>query len=209
MDDIFTGMDPDKRDRIINAAIEEFAAYPYDKASTNSIVKNAGVSKGLLFHYFENKQVLYEKLIGFVIQKLFDAIVNRIDWRESDLIERIRQIALIKMEVSKTYPHMFDFMMKTLTYKRAGNIDDIVELYKGYGFDFQKVNEDVFSRNIDYSKFRDPETIRESVNIVRWSLEKFGEEQLLLLGNDGKLDFAQAVAGLDHYMDILKKTFYA
>ena len=71
MDDILDGLDPEKRDRIINAAIEEFARYPFEKASTNNIVKKAGISKGLLFHYFDSKQALYEKLIGFVINMLY------------------------------------------------------------------------------------------------------------------------------------------
>ena len=43
MDDILNNIDSDKRDRIINAAIDEFAAYPFEKASTNNIVKKAGI----------------------------------------------------------------------------------------------------------------------------------------------------------------------
>ena len=62
MDEILKNIDAEKRDRIINSAIDEFAMYPYEKASTNNIVKNAGISKGLLFHYFENKQELVQHL---------------------------------------------------------------------------------------------------------------------------------------------------
>ncbi len=49
MNDIIQSIDPEKRDRIINAAIEEFSSFPYEKASTNHIVKNAGISKGCSF----------------------------------------------------------------------------------------------------------------------------------------------------------------
>ena len=45
-----------KRQRILDAAIREFAEHGYDKASTNSIVKEAGIAKGLLFHYFGSKK---------------------------------------------------------------------------------------------------------------------------------------------------------
>ena len=45
----------EKQDRILNAAIKEFAQKGYDSASTNEIVKEAGISKGLLFHYFKIK----------------------------------------------------------------------------------------------------------------------------------------------------------
>ena len=44
-------MDEEKKQKIINASIEEFSK-GYSLASTNEIVRKAGVSKGLLFHYF-------------------------------------------------------------------------------------------------------------------------------------------------------------
>lgn len=208
MDDILAGLDQDKRNRIINAAIEEFASFPYDKASTNNIVKKAGISKGLLFHYFDSKQAMYDRLIGFVIDTMYHATIDRINWAETDLFERLKQLAIVKLELSRIYPHMFDFMLKMLTNKQATKVQDIIELYKTFGIDFQQVNEDIYTRNVDYSRFRDPETVRETINIVRWSLEKFGEEQLMLLGTDPKRSFADAVTGMDHYMDILKKSFY-
>jgi len=208
MDEIMAGIDPEKRDRIINAAIEEFAIYPYDKASTNNIVKKAGISKGLIFHYFDSKQALYDKLIGFVIDTMYHATIDRINWLETDLFERIKQLAIVKLEISRDYPHMFDFLLKMLANKQTSKVADIMELYKSYGIDFQKVNEDIYTRNVDYSRFRDPSTIAETINIVRWSLEKFGEEQLLKMGADSRPHFADAVAGMDLYMDILKKSFY-
>jgi len=208
MEDILAGLEQEKRDRIINAAIEEFASFPYDKASTNNIVKKAGISKGLLFHYFDSKQALYEKLIGFVIDTMYHATIDRIDWQETDLFERLKQLAIVKLELSRIYPHMFDFLLKMLTNKQASKVQDIIALYKTYGIDFQQVNEDIYTRNVDYSRFSDPATVREAINIVRWSLEKFCEEQLLQLGTDPKQSFTEAVASMDRYMDILKKAFY-
>jgi len=46
----FLKLDDEKKDRILNAAMKEFR-YGYVKASTDIIVKEAGISKGLLFHY--------------------------------------------------------------------------------------------------------------------------------------------------------------
>lgn len=208
MEEILPNIDPEKRKRILNAAIEEFASFPYEKASTNNIVKTAGISKGLLFHYFGSKQDLYETLAGFVIHTLYHAIVEKIDWDETDLFERIEKIAIVKMEVGRTYPHMFDFVMKMLAYKNAGSIDKIIALYRRYGLDFKQMNEDIYTKNVNYAKFRDPSTIAEAINIVRWSLEKYAEEQLLKLGNDAGLDFGEAISGMDRYTVILKKSFY-
>jgi hypothetical protein len=39
-------------------------------------------------------------------------------------------------------------------------------------------------------------------------LEKYGEEKLFRLGDDEKLDYAQAVVDMNRYMNILKEAFY-
>ena len=42
----FLNLPDEKRQTIINAAIEEFAEYGLENASTNRIVANSGISKG-------------------------------------------------------------------------------------------------------------------------------------------------------------------
>ncbi|MCK5128274.1 MAG: TetR/AcrR family transcriptional regulator [Clostridiales bacterium] len=208
MDYTLANIDSDKKDRIINAAIEEFSLYPYEKASTNNIVKSAGISKGLLFHYFKSKQDLYDKLVGFVINKMYDEITEKIDWHESDIFERIKQIAIIKMKISKVYPNMFDFMLKVISRNNVKKLEDSIKLYEKYGIDFQSVIGDVFTKNIDYSKFRDQSTIAQSINVIRWTIEKYGEEQILALDDIQDMDFEKAINDMDEYISILKKTFY-
>lgn len=46
------------KERIINAAMEEFGTKGYTAASLNNIC-NTGISKGLLYHNFENKDAIY------------------------------------------------------------------------------------------------------------------------------------------------------
>lgn len=52
-------MESSKKQELFNACFAEFAQYGYDKANTNRICEAAGVSKGLLFHYFGSKKSLY------------------------------------------------------------------------------------------------------------------------------------------------------
>ena len=67
---IFTELDEKKQERIIDAALKEFAEYGYENASTNRIVKNCRISKGSLFKYFENKEELYFYLIDTVSARM-------------------------------------------------------------------------------------------------------------------------------------------
>ena len=59
MNDKFSDLKKEKQDRMINAALKVFAMNGYQKASTDDIVKEAGISKGLLFHYFGSKAGAY------------------------------------------------------------------------------------------------------------------------------------------------------
>ena len=54
MNEKFFDLKKEKQDRMINAALKVFALNGYRHASTDDIVREAAISKGLLFHYFEN-----------------------------------------------------------------------------------------------------------------------------------------------------------
>ncbi|MHA1984599.1 MAG: TetR/AcrR family transcriptional regulator [Candidatus Hodarchaeales archaeon] len=60
----------DKKERIITAGIKEFAEKGYALASTNRICQNAGISKGLLFHYFETKKQFYSYLGKYLLENI-------------------------------------------------------------------------------------------------------------------------------------------
>ena len=56
MNEKFFALPEEKRQRIINAAMEVFGKNEYKRASTDLIAVKAGISKGLLFYYFHNKK---------------------------------------------------------------------------------------------------------------------------------------------------------
>lgn len=47
------------KEKIIKAAVSEFGAYGYDGATVNQICRQYSISKGLIYHNFENKGALY------------------------------------------------------------------------------------------------------------------------------------------------------
>lgn len=53
MNDKFFDVKKEKQDRIINASLKMFALNGYRHASTDDMVREAAISKGLLFHYLE------------------------------------------------------------------------------------------------------------------------------------------------------------
>ena len=49
----------EKRDKLINCALDEFAENDYQSASVSKIVQRAGIAKGSLYQYFKDKSDLY------------------------------------------------------------------------------------------------------------------------------------------------------
>lgn len=58
------------KEKILNAALQEFGQKGYVEASTNSICKNYEISKGLLFHYYKTK----DELFLICVEKCFNAL---------------------------------------------------------------------------------------------------------------------------------------
>lgn len=50
---------PKKMDRILKAAVKEFASNSFKDASFNKIIREAGIGKGTLYYYFESKSDLF------------------------------------------------------------------------------------------------------------------------------------------------------
>jgi AcrR family transcriptional regulator len=58
-----------EQESILAACIEEFARQGYSKASTNAIVKRAGIPKGTLFYYFGSKKDLFLYVFDYAIER--------------------------------------------------------------------------------------------------------------------------------------------
>lgn len=80
----FLNLPAAKQEAVINAALEEFAKYPYERASLTRIVNNAGIAKGSMYQYFENKRALYLYIVGIVYdlkrEYLWDVFENEQDF---------------------------------------------------------------------------------------------------------------------------------
>jgi AcrR family transcriptional regulator len=59
----FENLEPERRGRLIRVAAEEFAGRGYEGASVNRIAEGAGMSKGSLYYYFEDKADLYATVV--------------------------------------------------------------------------------------------------------------------------------------------------
>lgn len=115
MNDKFFDLKKDKQDRMINGALKVFAMQGYKHASTDDIVKEAGVSKGLLFHYFESKLGVYEFVYEYSVRYMVLELSTSVSKEESNLFEVMKQMEFARMNVAKGYPYMQQFLNRSMT----------------------------------------------------------------------------------------------
>lgn len=113
MNDKFFALKKEKQDRMINAALKVFACNGYAHASTDDIVAQAGISKGLLFHYFVNKIGLYSFVLDFSLKYVELELTTAVDKNDNDFFSTHLQIEEAKSSVMKIYPYMIAFLNST------------------------------------------------------------------------------------------------
>lgn len=64
----FKKLSEEKQELILKVCIEEFAKNGYDHTSTDVLTSKAGISKGILFHYFKSKKNLYLYIVKTITE---------------------------------------------------------------------------------------------------------------------------------------------
>jgi len=72
----FFNLSDEKRCRIVDAALQEFAAHSFNEASINRIIKNADIPKGSFYQYFKNKEDLYLYFLDEVSKEFTDPLLH-------------------------------------------------------------------------------------------------------------------------------------
>jgi AcrR family transcriptional regulator len=64
----------ERRAQLLELGLELFSSRPYDAISIDDIAHRAGISKGLLYHYFGGKKAFYVATVDLASQRLIAAI---------------------------------------------------------------------------------------------------------------------------------------
>ena len=67
-------MAPDRWDRLLRAAADEFAQAGYEQASLNRIIRACGLSKSSFYHYVASKEQLFERVLWAYGPTLIDIL---------------------------------------------------------------------------------------------------------------------------------------
>jgi len=105
----FLQLSATKQQKIIQASLAEFAEHGYDLASTNRIVQQAGISKGVLFKYFRDKEALFLYVCGLSMQHYFDTMPKE---PADSLADFVQRTTLHKMRFLRESPRTYQLLVR-------------------------------------------------------------------------------------------------
>lgn len=188
-----------KQDAIINAALKVFAENGYKKASTDVIVKLAGISKGLLFHYFISKQGLYGFIFDYSVKYMTLELTQSVKQDEQDFFNLQMMIEQARTRVMKNYPYMQQFL-STVRYENdeealaaLGDMkDSMTAVYNG------------IYRQADNTAFKDFVEVGRVIQMINWMSEGFIRDHF----NEGTPDIDAMNEEFGKYLWMLRKHLY-
>lgn len=186
---LFTELDSEKQERILDAALKEFAEYGYENGSTNRIVKNCGISKGSLFKYFENKEDLYFYLIDTVSAEMAEETRVDIGKLSKDLYERVIEYSVTEISWYVTNPVKGRFMIGIASETGSDIGRKIIERYGEKSTDIYET----LLKGVDMSGLHSSR--KEITDILRWVLMGFNNS------------FLMSIAGSSDDIENLKKSY--
>ncbi|MDQ0228978.1 TetR/AcrR family transcriptional regulator [Metabacillus malikii] len=79
----------DKKQKLIDAAKQEFSRVPLYKASISNIVKTAKIPRGSFYQYFEDKDDLYYYLLNELVQQLNGVFISLLKKNKGNLFDAL------------------------------------------------------------------------------------------------------------------------
>jgi len=200
----FRRLESGRQEEILKAAMREFAEKGYDQASTNRIVKDAGMSKGMLYYYFENKEDLFLDCIGYALDHMEQGLDDWIGKEREGFIERMARIAEAKRRYFAEHPEISEFA--AVIYLSPDVPAPLRERLQALSEEGKRR----MLRELDLSRFRGdlpPETL---MRLVQWTFDGYARETEERMKVEG-VDFADLDRYWDEfggYLDAMKTIYY-
>jgi TetR/AcrR family transcriptional regulator len=113
--DTFRKLDTTKQERVLDAAIEEFAQQGFSMASMNRMVQRLGIAKGSLFQYFGSKEGLFRFVFDHAVALVRNSLRQvKQETAEADFFERIQQSLLAGIRFINRHPHIYQIYLKMI-----------------------------------------------------------------------------------------------
>ena len=133
----FFNLTEKKKNRVINAAIDEFSEKGYTKASITNIVNKAEIAKGSYYQYFEDKTDLYRYVLKKAIQKKLKYVKKELkDYNGNDFFKYWRKLNIAGLKYAEDNIKLAKIASQIVKNKNEEFYQSIIDEYKNMGVGF-------------------------------------------------------------------------
>lgn len=173
MNSKFFDLKKEKQDRMINVALKVFALQGYRHAGTDDIVREAGISKGLLFHYFGSKIGVYTFVYDYSVRYMMLEL-GAVPETPTNLFAFVKQVEAAHIRAMKGYPYMQQFLNRSMTEDESEALLAIEDKRNT----LNQFYESLYSR-IDYSTLPANTDGRKLLNMIDYTIKGLMTERFL------------------------------
>jgi len=125
----------EKTKLILDTALELFAEKGYHQTSINDITRKAGISKGLLYNYFESK----DEVLRSIIQTGYDSAYSNLDLNGDHTMAKEEFVHFLRITFSSVRENPKFWKLYSALVMQPGIQDLMMTEYSGKAQDIQKL----------------------------------------------------------------------
>jgi len=143
----FFNLPQPKKERIIDAALDEFADHSYHQARVSNIVKKAGIAKGSFYQYFEDKKEIFKYIIDIMGEKKLKYLKDVIKKQaEMDFFDFLEELYKEGINFAKDHPRLNKIGNKLFSDSNSEIFEEIMDINKNKSIYFY---ENILNKGID------------------------------------------------------------
>lgn len=147
------------REKILKAAVAEFGTKSYENASLNAICSDNQITKGLIYHNFENKDDLYLRCVELCFREL-TAYLQNTNYQGNDIQEEINDFVNLRRQFFQENPYYSNIFFGTLLQPPKHLLKEIQNLRRN----FDELNVQNYRRLIEQLELREGITADMALN---------------------------------------------
>ena len=165
----FLALPREKQERIIEAGFLCLGKMGYKKASAQDIADSAGISKGMIFHYFGSKKGMYRYLLQLALGEVIAAFQTGFDPSVTDFFDRMLMFSNCKISCLTKHPSLLAFLASDYTEAEP----EVVDLTREFLEQGSKIRMDSLMSVEDQHRFKKPEYAELTKNLLMNYGEKY------------------------------------
>lgn len=195
--DTFFNIPEQKRDRVIDAAINEFSERSYHRSRITAITDNAGISKGSFYQYFEDKKDIFKYIIDVIVNK-------KLEYINHDMMKNMKDYSFFQL-LREIYSSGFRFAKDNPSLVNIGNeMMSNKELQREIWNEQNDKSLDFFQQLMEMGLARDELDPEIDITLISKLLSTLNQSLGDLIYKDGEINLDDE----DNIMETIDKMLY-